>query len=66
MSYFYENLSRQQDIDIHKAFMAARQRLKENEWIQYVFDLGTFMFEPVVINHDTPEHLNPFIMIDVF
>lgn len=66
MSYFYENLSRQQDIDIHEAFMAARQRLKENEWIQYVFDLGTFMFEPVVINHDTPEHLNPFIMIDVF
>ena len=66
MKYFYENLAKQRGQDIHEAFMAARQRLKDNEWMRYVFDPGTFMFEPVVINHDTPEHLNPFILIDVF
>ena len=66
MSYFYENMAQQQDVDIHQAFMAARQRLKDSTWLQYMFDIETFQFVPVVITHNTPEHLNPFIMIDVF
>lgn len=66
MRYFYENLERQEKLDIHQAFMAARQRLKQDNWLQYVFDPETFMYEPMIVTHDKPEHVNPFILIDVF
>ena len=66
MRYFYENLAQQKDLDIHEAFMAARQRLKQDSWLIYVFDPESFQYEPSIVTHDKPEHINPFIMIDVF
>lgn len=66
MRYFYENLEQQKDLDIHEAFMSARQRLKQDKWLQYVFNMSSFEYEPVIFTFDKPEHLNPFILIDVF
>ena len=66
MRYFYENLEQQENLDIHQAFLAARQRLKQDNWLKFVFDPETFMYEPTIVTHDKPEHVNPFIMIDVF
>lgn len=66
MQYFYENLTRQKKLDIHEAFMSARQRLKNERRTQFVFSPETFQFVPMTVTHDKPEDLNPFILIDVF
>ena len=66
MQYFYENLAKQKKIDIHEAFLSARQRLRKDSWLKYVFNPETFLYEPTIVSIDKPEHINPFIMIDVF
>ena len=66
MRYFYENLQKPEFHDVHEAFIAARKRLMEDEWIKLMFNLETFEFEPRVVKYDAPEHVNPFILIDVF
>lgn len=66
MRYFYENLEHQDKLDIHEALLSARKRLRQDSWLQYMFNLATFEYEPVIVSHDRPEHINPFILIDVF
>ena len=66
MRYFYEELEKGNSNSIHKAFLNARQRLMQDETIKYGFDESTFAFKKDVIRYNTPQHVNPFIIIDAF
>lgn len=64
--YFYEILENQPDKDIHAAWMAARQKLKETKIKNIVFNRLTLNDEVKYRSFETPVDLNPYIMIDVF
>lgn len=66
MRFFYEELSRQSQKDIQKAFLAARRRLMSEERTVSEFDWATLTFKDETIRYDTPLHLNPFIIIDAY
>lgn len=53
LQFFYEEIKKQPSdkIDIHSAFITARDRLKHYSWF------GSF---------DSPSHINPFILIDAY
>lgn len=64
--YFYEILENQPNKDIHAAWMAARQKLKETKIKNIVFNRLTLNDEVKYRSFETPVDLNPYIMIDVF
>ena len=66
MRFFYEELEKQSSKDIHAAFLKARQRLSQEEYIDSYFDVSTLSFKKKAIRFDTPKYINPFIIIDAF
>lgn len=66
MRYFYEELEKQSSKDITIAFLNARQRLILEEREIYLLDEETLTISKRVIKYDTPQHLNPFIIIDAY
>lgn len=66
MRYFYEELEKQSSKNIHTAFLNARQRLMKAERVVYQFDASTFSTKKEIRRYNTPQHVNPFIIIDAF
>ena len=66
MRFFYEELENQSSKDIHAAFLKARQRLSQEEYLDSYFDVSTLSFKKKAIRFDTPKYINPFIIIDAF
>ena len=66
MRFFYEELDQQSPKDIHAAFFKARQRLAQEEYPNYYFDVSTFSFKKEVLRFDSPKFINPFIIIDAY
>ena len=66
MRFFYEELERQSDKDIHTAFMKARQRLMKEERNVYKLDLSDITIKKATLKYNTPLHIDPFIIIDAY
>ena len=66
MSYFYDNLEKQQDKDIHSAFLEARKKLMNEEQIVYEFDPFSMIIKASSYKFDAPRYINPFIIIDAY
>ena len=66
MRFFYEELERQSDKDIHTAFMKARQRLMKEERNDYKLDLSDITIKKATLKYNTPLHIDPFIIIDAY
>lgn len=64
MRFFYEELASQTKKDIHAAFLKARQRLMENKEVIMQFDPETLTIKRGTKRFETPQHINPFIIID--
>lgn len=64
MRHFYKELESQTNKDIHSAFLKARKKLEQEEVVIYWFDVSDFTMKTEVIKYDTPQHINPFIIID--
>lgn len=64
--YFYHELEKQEQKDIHAAWLIARQKLRETIIERVKFNNLTLEDNIVTIQYDTPSDFNPFIMIDVF
>lgn len=64
--YFYSELERQEQKDIHAAWLIARQKLRETVIRKVKFNNLTLEDEVKYIKYDSPSDYNPFIMIDVF
>ena len=66
MRFFYEELEKQPVKDIHSAFFAARQRLMREEKKVWVLDSSTLTTKEELRKYDTPQYINPFIIIDAY
>ena len=68
LRFFYEELKKQpaQKIDIHAAFLAARNRLAHHTWTKTVLDETTLNFKKVQVRYDSPYHIDPLILIDAY
>ena len=66
MNFFYDELEIQSTKDIHKAFTKARQRLMQEEKTVYKFDVSTFTVKKDTRRFNSPQHVNPFIVIDAY
>lgn len=62
MMNFYNNLKNDKNADIYKAFMKARQQLKESKG--YIFDVSS-MSSKYIDLFAAPQYMNAFILIDV-
>ena len=66
MKFFYQELESQVDKNLQKALLTARQRLKEEERTIFIFDDSTFSVKTKTLHYNTPNYLNPFIIIDAY
>lgn len=66
MRFFYEELEKQSVKNIHSAFLTARQRLMQEEMPVWILDPSTLTSKKEIQKYDTPQHVNPFIIIDAF
>lgn len=66
LRYFYKELGKQHVKDIHAAFLKARQQLMKEEKTYFYFDGSDFSIKIMTLRFNTPSHLNPFILIDVY
>ena len=66
MRFFYEELQKQPVKDIHAAFITARQRLMKEEREVYRLDDSTLTIKKDIIRYDTPQHIDPYIIIDAY
>lgn len=66
MRFFYEELGKQSKNDIHVAFSNARKRLLQEKATIYKFDASNFIYKKDYLKYNTPQHLNPFIIIDAY
>ena len=64
MRFFYEELEKQTTKDIHLAFLKARKRLMTEEKTIYKLNESTLTIEEETLKYDTPQHVNPYIIID--
>ncbi len=65
-SYFYEELERQKEKDIHKAWKVARKKL--SEYVHYIpyFNMETLEEDIDVVKFNMPSDTFPYILIDIF
>ena len=65
-SYFYEELEKQQEKDIHKAWMMARKKL--SAYIHYIpyFNMETLDEDEEVMTFNMPSDIFPYILIDIY
>ena len=66
MRYFYEELEKQADKDIHAAFLKARRKLMKEEKTYYIFDTSDLTIKKGTMKYNTPKHIDPFIIIDAY
>ena len=66
MRNFYKELQKQTTKNIHAAFLEARKQLMQEERFVYRLDEATFTIHKSIIKYNTPQHLNPFIIIDAY
>lgn len=66
MRFFYEELEKQSVKSIHSAFLTARQRLIQEEMPTWILDPSTLTNKKEIQRYNTPQHANPFIIIDAF
>ena len=66
MRYFYEELEKQSQKDIHSAFLKARQRLMKEKKTVYRFDGSDFTIKKETSYYNTPKHIDPLIIIDAY
>lgn len=64
--HFYHELEKQEQKDIHAAWLIARQKLRETIIKKVKFNNLTLEDNIKYIRYDSPSDFNPFIMIDVF
>lgn len=65
-SFFYEELEKQQEKSIHKAWKAARKRLAAYTHYEPFFNYATLDEDAYVIKFDAPNDTFPYILIDIF
>ena len=65
-SYFYEELEKQQEKDIHKAWMVARKKLSEYVHITPYFNMKTLEEDVHVTKFDQPNDTFPYVLIDIY
>ena len=65
-SYFYEELENQQEKDIHKAWMVARNKLTKYVHYTPYFNLETLEEDVNVTKFDQPSDTFPYILIDIY
>lgn len=66
MGYFYKNLEKQKEKDIHAAFMDARKQLASEEHTVYGFDPFSLTLKGKTFRYDAPRFIDPFILIDAY
>lgn len=66
MRNFYKELQKQTTKNIHAAFLEARKQLMQEERFVYRLDEATFTIHKSIIRYNTPQHINPFIIIDAY
>lgn len=65
-SYFYEELEKQKEKDIHKAWMVARKKLSEYIHYETYFNMETLDDAVQTMRFNTPYDIFPYILIDVY
>lgn len=65
-SYFYEELEKQKEKDIHKAWMVARKKLSEYIHYETYFNMETLDDAVQAMRFNTPYDIFPYILIDVY
>lgn len=65
-SSFYEELEKQQEKDIHKAWKMARKKLKDYLYIYQYFNKYTLEEDTYKFKFDKPSDLFPYILIDIY
>ena len=66
MRFFYQELEQQKVKDINTAFLKARQRMKTEKYQIREFDSTELIEKLKTYTFDTPQHMNPFILIDAY
>ena len=68
LRFFYEEIKKQPTnrIDIHSAFLSARNRLSQHTRTTQTLDAATLSFKEVEIHYDSPRYTFPLILIDAY
>lgn len=65
-SFFYEELEKQQEKDIHKAWKVARKKLADYTYIIPYFNKDTLEEDEYELKFNTPSDMFPYILIDIY